>query len=535
MNYKVLRWARVAVSLIFLVLISLFFIDYRHFLPEKLISGVLYLQFIPSLMKFVQVLSVSALGFAVILVLTAFFGRIYCSSFCPLGTLQDVISSLSVKLKRRNKRRFRYSRPYTIIRYGLLALTAALLIAGSSFLVNLLDPYSGFGRIFTYLVKPLVVEINNLVAHILEARRIYSVFRVDLAGIRWEVLLVPVIILIVVLWFSFRRGRLFCNTVCPVGSLLGLLSRVSVFKIRIDESRCTRCGLCIRRCKSECIDIKNALVDMSRCVDCYNCLVSCPESAMKYDTRAGILSVRAGRPVTNNTATGTVGAEADMDKRKFIFGSLAFFLGAIGISLAQKTPVPKKASTVPEKKKFPVSPPGSRSISTFNDACTGCALCVSVCPTQVLQPSFLEYGLAGFMQPRMDYHTNKCTYDCVRCLEVCPTGALLPVPLAEKKTIQLGRSIFIKDNCIVHTEKTDCGACSEACPTKAVYMVPYEGTLVIPEVNIEICTGCGACEYACPTTPYKAIYVDGNPVHRVARLPEEQVKSKIDLEEEFPF
>ena len=138
------------------------------------------------------------------------------------------------------------------------------------------------------------------------------------------------------------------------------------------------------------------------------------------------------------------------------------------------------------------------------------------------------------MQPVMNYHKGFCNYNCNSCTEVCPTNALRPLVLEAKRLTQLGKVNFIKDNCIVKTEKTACGACAEACPTKAVYMVPYEGNLRIPETNTDICVGCGQCEYACPVTPFKAIFVDGNPVHQVAQKP---VDKEVDIEipTEFPF
>ena len=121
------------------------------------------------------------------------------------------------------------------------------------------------------------------------------------------------------------------------------------------------------------------------------------------------------------------------------------------------------------------------------------------------------------------------------CGTVCPTGAILPVTAKEKKLLQLGKSVFIKENCIVEIKKTECGACSEHCPTKAVQMVPYLGKIKIPEINNKICVGCGACEYACPVKPYKAIYVEGNPVHLVAAKPEEKKAEKKVKVEDFPF
>jgi ferredoxin len=135
----------------------------------------------------------------------------------------------------------------------------------------------------------------------------------------------------------------------------------------------------------------------------------------------------------------------------------------------------------------------------------------------------------------MDYITSFCNYECNICGDVCPTGAILPTPLEEKKLIQLGKAKFVKENCIVETQKTDCGACSEHCPTKAVKMIPFEGKLTIPEVTEDICVGCGACEYACPTDP-KSIYIEGNVVHEPAKEPpREELDQDIDYKEEFPF
>jgi ferredoxin len=151
---------------------------------------------------------------------------------------------------------------------------------------------------------------------------------------------------------------------------------------------------------------------------------------------------------------------------------MLFGLG--GTARAKDVPVPTKASTVKEKRSSPVCLPGATSIGNFSDRCTACSLCVSACPKNVIQPSVLEYGLKGIMQPRMDFHKGFCNFECIICTEICPTGALMPLELEAKKLTQLGKAIFIRDNCIVHTEKTDCGACSEHCPTKAVKMIPYE-------------------------------------------------------------
>ena len=204
----------------------------------------------------------------------------------------------------------------------------------------------------------------------------------------------------------------------------------------------------------------------------------------------------------------------------------------------EKTPADSTTAKVSfdDSRWMPVTPPGSQSESRFTNLCTACQLCVSVCPTQVLAPSLLEYGIAGVMQPKMDFAANYCNYECVLCTQVCPTGAILPIDIPTKKEIQLGKAAFVKDDCIVITKKKDCGACSEHCPTKAVKMVPYEGKLLLPELNNDICVGCGACEHACPTTPRRAIYVVANQVHLKAQKQKvEKLENPLEDQKDFPF
>jgi len=321
---------------------------------------------------------------------------------------------------------------------------------------------------------------------------------------------------------SFSNGRLFCNTICPVGTLLGLFSKLSLYKIAIDQNECRGCSLCERVCKSGCIDKSNKVIDFERCVNCFNCFTVCPSGGIVYERSKRDISV-------------LITEEVDLDKRKFFS---RFFIGIIGLSgflRAQLKIIPKTESTVPVIKNVHSTPPGSKSVEHFLMNCTACHLCITACPTQVLQPSFLEHGVLNILQPYMDNLTAYCTFECIRCTEVCPTGAIFPLTINEKKKVQIGKTTFVKENCIVETEGTACGACSEHCPTKAVIMVPYKN-LKIPEVRNEYCIGCGACEYACPTKPFKAIYVEGNLIHQIAKkAPIERFEQGIDYKEEFPF
>jgi ferredoxin-type protein NapF len=519
MKQKKLKLLRLFISLVFLVAIAAVFVDFREMIPVKWTDSILFLQFVPSVIKFITVPALVAAGFIFIILLTALFGRAYCSAICPLGILQDLFSWIAKRT--RLIKRYKFSKALDYLRYPFLAIVIILVITGSLFLVNLLDPYSSFGRIFSDIIRPGVVFLNNGLAGLLEKVNVYFLFRMNLDLITWRVVFIPACTLVLIIWLSLYFGRLYCNTVCPVGTTLGLLSRVSLFKIKMDEATCTKCGKCSMVCKSTCINVKSLHVDFSRCVACYNCISVCSEGSIKYE-RSFKKEVQPW--------------PADISKRDFIGKTLVYGAALAGFSktvLGQVT-AERPAGRIANKKNFPVSPPGSMSLKHFHDRCTACHLCVSACPTGVLQPSFLEYGFTGMMQPRMDYAVEYCNFECTQCSEVCPTGAILPITVEDKKLEQLGRVIFIMEKCIVYTDNTACGSCAEHCPTQAVKMVSYKNGLTIPQTDTEICIGCGACEFACPVKPNTAIYIDGNEVHGVAKAPKVE-----DLHEEstgaFPF
>lgn len=523
MTQKQLRKLRIAISLVFLVLLSTVFLDFREIVPVSWFGSILYLQFIPSLIKFIHILTLSAAGFIFILLLTVLFGRVYCSTICPLGILQDVFTYLSRKFRIRKKHK--QLKPYRFLRYILLALPIVLLFFGMHLLLNLLDPYSQFGRISSDLFRPALLWFNNILAKGFEKINVYSVYPVAYHGFHWATLWISIGMLGLVFWMSFFHGRLYCNTICPVGNLLGLVSKISLFKIGFDSSSCTRCGKCSVVCKAGCIDFRNANLDFERCVGCFNCIDSCDSNSIKFKLSTSL----AGKSKKNET----IGS-----KREFITKSLVYGLGLIGLSesikAAKKADVINEKNLIPEQKNYAVSPPGSQSLKHYKAHCTACHLCVSVCPTSVLQPSFLEFGFTGMMQPRMDYHTSYCNYDCTKCGEVCPTGAILPLEKETKKLTRLGYVHFEMQNCVVYTDNTACGSCAEHCPTQAVRMVPYKNGLTIPETHHSICIGCGACEYACPVRPYRAIYVDGIAVHNIAKEPHFD-ELDVKVPDEFPF
>ncbi len=519
MKLKVLKKVRVIVSLIFFSAMGLLFLDLSSSIPKIASEVIVYFQFVPSLLKFLSVATLAASGFILVIGFTLVFGRAYCSFLCPLGVLLDIITYIR---KKAQKIKFAYKKPHSATRYGILIAAVLPVLFGSITGLMALDPYSNFGRMLTHMARPLFVWINNILVFTLEELNIFAVPPIEYKGFALFPFFFSIGIFSVVLWMGLKHGRLYCNTICPLGAFLGFVSRFSLLKIEFIPAECIRCLACEQVCKAQCMDMKNTSVDFSRCVACYNCVAVCPTSAVTYKWR-----YKKVQRVLE-----------DAGKRSFILQAAAFILGAFHpVASAQKLVEVYKDSTVPVPRKAPVTPPGSLSLENFTNKCTACHLCVSACPTHVLQPSFLEYGLQSIMQPRMDYKTAYCNYDCVVCSTVCPTGAILRQAPEAKKRIQMGKAKFIKKNCIVYTQKTDCGACAEHCPTKAVRMVLDEEIHKrVPKIDEKTCVGCGACEFACPTKPYKAIYVESNPVHAVARKPkQEKIEEEVDLKGDFPF
>lgn len=529
MNYIILKRARVILALSFFLFTSFSFIDLYELFPESITSKIFFLQFAPSLLRFAQILNLTSIGFFIVIILSFFFGRIYCSTVCPLGILQDFFSFLA---KRKNKKKvfYKFKKSFPIVRFGLLAVTILSFLAGTSLIINLLDPYSNAGRIFTYNIKPIFVWINNVASHILQNQKIYTLHLIEKGETPILITLYVFSFFILIAYLSFKRGRLFCNLICPVGTFLSLLSKKSVYKVNFNDDNCTKCGKCASSCKSECIDLKHQKIDYSRCVVCFNCLQACNDNALNFTAK------------TSQKVEKTFRAEKTINRRNAITTLLT--LTTSSSILSQNRYQHRKGSRIGKNREYQlaiseyaVTPPGSKGIERFNSLCTACGLCISACPTNVLQPAIKEYGLIGFMQPHLDYtHTGFCNFDCNRCSEICPTGAILPLAIEEKKITQLGKAVFIKKNCVVHRDGNDCGACSEHCPTKSVDMVPYRNGLVIPQVNQDICIGCGACEHACPVEyPHKAIYVESNPIHVLAQKPDEEQNIHQTIEEDFPF
>ncbi len=484
-----LRKIRTILAAVFFVLITLLFLDFTGTLHHWL-SWMAKIQFLPAVMALNVVVVVALIA------LTLVFGRIYCSVICPLGVFQDLLARL-----RRKKNKYSYSKEVKWLRYPVLAVFVLAGVAGIGSLFQLLAPYSAYGRIATMIFQPIWKLGNNLLAMMAERMDSYAFYTIDTWMRSLPVLIIAAVTLVVLVVLAWRGGRTYCNTICPVGTILSFFARFSWLKIRFDEEKCKNCSLCSKNCKAACIDFKTHTVDYSRCVACGNCIDSCKFDALKYSP-----SMQTKK-----------NASVDASKRSFLLASALVSTAA----MAQKKEklmdggLAEIEDKVAPQRQTPLTPPGSLSFDHYAQHCTGCQLCVSECPNQVLRPSS---DLMHLMLPEMSYEHGYCRPECTRCSEVCPAGAIKKIDQDEKTSIQIGHAVWIKKNCVVLTDEVECGNCARHCPSGAIEMVPLdhdnEDSPKVPAINEAACIGCGACEYVCPSRPFSAIYVEGHEVHR---------------------
>ncbi|MBO5025851.1 MAG: 4Fe-4S binding protein [Bacteroidaceae bacterium] len=493
-----LRKIRIALALIFFLGITALFLDFTGTVHAWL-GWMAKVQFLPALLAL-------HVGIVVALLLLTFvLGRVYCSVVCPLGVMQDVVSRIA-KFRKKGRNKYAYSAPKTWLRITVMVVFVLALLLGVGSLVALLAPYSAYGRIVSSLFQPVYIAANNVLAGMAERADSYAFYTADVWMKSVATLSVAVVTLVVIAVLAWRNGRTYCNTICPVGSLLGFVARFSLLKPVIDKSKCNGCRLCERNCKAACIDAKAHKIDYSRCVACMDCIDKCHKHAISYAWRA---------------KTDHVGKNGDekVDKSRRAFVTATAVATASAILKAQEKTVDGGLAVIEDKqipeRKTPITPPGSLSAKNMAQHCTACQLCVSVCPNGVLRPST---DMMKLMQPESSYERGYCRPECTKCADVCPAGAIRPITVAEKSSIQIGHAVWIKKNCIPLTDGVECGNCARHCPAGAIQMVASDAdddeSPKIPVINTEKCIGCGACENLCPARPFSAIYVEGHEVHR---------------------
>ncbi len=499
-----LRKIRVTIAIVSLLAVTSLFLDFTG-VAQHWWGWLTKIQFVPAL------LSLNVVAIILMLLLTLLLGRVYCSVICPLGVLQDVVSRMrgwiGAKTKRRN--RFNYSKPKTWIRLSVLVAFILLVILGlcgiiGTTIASFIEPYGAYGRIASSLFAPIYDAGNNIIASVIADSDCYWFYNVNTYSYL-PLTIIAVVTLLVVGVFSWIGGRAYCNTICPVGTLLGALSRYSLLKPMIDTTKCNGCTKCARNCKASCIDSKNHIIDYSRCVVCMDCIDNCLTGAISYRWHM----------VSKEDAVKK--KKMDTERRNFMVTGLAMAT-AVAVKATDKTTDGGLAKIIEKeipRRKTRIVPPGAVGLAHLQRHCTGCQLCISACPNDVLRPST---NFDTLMQPVVEYEKGFCRPECVRCSDACPVGAFHHITVEEKSSIQIGRAVVKLDTCVMAANGSRCGNCADKCPTGAIKIVPCnpndEKSHYMPVVNESKCIGCGACEYYCPVRPLSAIYVNGNEVHR---------------------
>lgn len=491
-----LRKIRIALATIFFIGITLLFLDFTGTIHFWL-GWMARVQLLPAILA----LNVGVV--ALLVVITLVFGRIYCSVICPLGVFQDIVWHRTGNNSKRHKR-LGYVHEHRILRYGVLVAFVVAMVAGLNSMALLIAPYSAYGRIAANLFAPVYRLAGNFMAYLAERADSYAFYATDVWVKSTASIVVAALTLVIISILAAKGGRTWCNNICPVGTILGGLSRFSIFRPTIDTAKCKDCGACAVKCKSRCIDTEHHAIDYSRCVVCFDCIDNCKQHAIHYVAR------RATKTSTDNTAV-------DTSRRKFL--SLAAAITATSVAEAQQKKVDGGLAVIKQhtepKRAVALMPAGAFSAHHLAAHCTGCQLCVSACPNGVLRPSS---SLKTFMQPEMSYERGYCRPECTECADVCPTGAIRHIDKAEKSSIQIGHAVYIRRNCVVMTDGVECGNCARHCPTGAIRMVPSNhknpDSRHVPLIDPSRCIGCGACENLCPARPFGAIYVEGHSVHK---------------------
>ncbi len=484
-----------------------------------------YLGWLAKVQLLPAILAGNAVIIAALALLTLIFGRVYCSVICPLGVMQDIFAWAGRRGKKKNRFKYSWSPAKNVLRLIMLIVMIASIVLGISAITALLAPYSAYGRIASQFLAPAYALANNLLAVWAEKRASYAFYPTEVWGKALGTVIVAAVTLVALAVLAWKNGRTYCNTICPVGTVLGLLSQFAMLRPVIDRSKCTGCRLCERGCKASCINIKKMTIDRSRCVACFDCISNCRQGAISYkfcwgrkkaaaDAAKGTCAAAAGK-----ASAGSADSPASQGRRAFLTGTA--MLASTAALQAQSGKRPRHDALTLAAKNNPapatrITPPGSLSLRNMHRSCIACQLCVQACPGGVLVPSMAP---ERFMQPEMRYNETYCRPECNACSSVCPSGAIRPISLVEKSSTQIGHAEWHSELCIPVTVGDKCNNCARHCPAGAITMVDYtvsEGvTVQVPSVDRSRCIGCGACQALCPARPESAIRVEGHEVHKL--------------------
>lgn len=418
----------------------------------------------------------------ILILATLIFGRFFCSWICPLGYLNQLISKFKLQKQKPTFASGQY------FKYYLLTFIAVLSILGIQ-IAGIFDPLSIITRLFAIIVYPAggsgfdsFLSLINLTPALSSTesflRGIYaSIF--SPGDYTYKYGIVSGLIFFFIIGMNFFRQRFWCNYVCPLGAMLGLLSRYSLFKVVQDSTSCTHCQICKTNCHGNAEPDVAGGLKHSECMLCGNCLDDCQQQGLKYGFALNLMQ--------NNFQP---------QRRHFLIAS---GLALITLPIARFSEA-KTASLI--------RPPGSRVEPAFLDKCISCGECLKVCPNNAIHLTFAEGGFEGIFTPFIIPEIAYCEYYCNLCSQVCPTGAIKKISIEEKSIIAIGKASINKKLCYPYALNKPCLICEEHCPVpeKAIKL-NFEGNLAKPYIDSSLCIGCGMCEYKCPVSPIAAIQV----------------------------
>jgi polyferredoxin len=459
-----------------------------------------------------------------ILLPTFLLGRFFCGWICPLGTLNHFFGNLKSERKRGVQRieANRYKKWHTLKYYILVAGLVSALLGGS--VLAAMDPISLTVRSLAVSLLPAFNYACNAFFEFLGQARGFRMLADVLEFILKSTILsfrqphfrqgfFLGLLFVVILGFNLRITRFWCRALCPLGALLGVLSRWSILGLEKRPGRCEDCNRCLLHCQGGDDPIPGASWRKAECHLCFNCVADCPESGIAFKFFPG-LPAQAGTPTTVEGP--------DLTRRRTLAGVAA------GAALL---PVLRSATGLAtEANPRLIRPPGSLDEKNFLSRCVRCGECMKVCPNNALHPTLSEAGLEGLWTPVLVPRVGYCEPSCVLCGQVCPTGAIWEITAAEKgwlpassdknsKPVRLGTAFYDRGRCLPWAMATECIVCEEWCPTspKAIILRPAEVVdpaqpdkpkiVRQPYLDPDRCTGCGACEFACPVKGQPAVYV----------------------------
>jgi polyferredoxin len=431
------------------------------------------------------------------LLMTLVFGRVWCGWICPLGTLLEWLGPRRPRMK---------SPPdgWRAIKILLLAVILAAALFGNQTSI-ILDPITILNRTMATAIWPAaryaVVQAEALLyqfpllwgpldlVHNTLTRPLFQ----EIQPV-FSLTVLIALLFVGLLALNWWAQRFWCRYLCPLGGLLGLVSRFSLLRRRVSDD-CVQCARCSHPCPTATIDPEDSYrSDPAECIVCFDCLVDCPQSGVGFRWQ-----VPGWRPAARRAY--------DPSRRQVL---AAMGASVAGVALAGVEPITvRQPATM-------IRPPGSILVD-FSALCARCGACVRVCPTQGLQPSLFEGGVQNLLTPQLVPRLGYCNFGCNACSQVCPTGAIPELELVVKQHTPIGLARVDRDRCLPWTYNTPCIVCEESCPIedKAIKLDEVEAlndqgeTVVLqrPQVVRELCIGCGICEYQCPMGGESAIRV----------------------------